>query len=119
MPLAFEAAWEGPVRPTAAVCFNDRVAIGAMHALAARGLRAGRDLGIVGFDDIAEARWTQPALSTVSVDAARLGARAAELLFAQIGGAEPAEVVTPTELVVRASCGATQARKETSTWQSS
>ena len=95
-------------RPTAAVCFNDVVAIGAMLALARHGLAAGRDMAVVGFDDTAEARHVSPALTTISVDAAGLGERAAQMLLRQIGqGTSNSEAhIGEARLVVRESCGA-------------
>ena len=52
--------------PTAALCFNDVVAFGVLHGLAARGLRPGSDFAVIGFDDVQDAR--HMALSTVAVD---------------------------------------------------
>jgi len=97
-----------PERPTAAVCFNDVVAIGAMMALARHGLVTGRDLAIVGFDDTAEARHATTPLTTISVDAVGLGERAAQMLLRQIADGEPRlEIhVGEARLVVRESCGA-------------
>ena len=57
-----------PDPPTAALCFNDVVAIGVLYGLAERGLAAGRDFAVVGFDDIVDARLIQPALTTVAVE---------------------------------------------------
>ena len=97
--------------PTAALCFNDAVAIGFLRALAAAGVTAGRDFAVIGFDDIDEARHAYPALSSVSVNARSLGARAAQMLMRQIasGDFSPETVLTPTTLMIRASCGATGA----------
>lgn len=91
--------------PTAALCFNDVVAFGVLHGLAARGLRAGSDLAVVGFDDVQDAR--HMGLSTVAVDAAALGERAAEILLQQVRHPEapPVEHHGEVALVVRASCG--------------
>jgi LacI family transcriptional regulator len=96
-------------RPTAAVCFNDVVAIGAMMALARRGLVAGRDMAITGFDDTDEARHAITPLTTVSVDAVGLGERAAQMLLRQIADGKPRieTHVGEARLVVRESCGAT------------
>ncbi len=93
---------------TACLCYNDVVAIGAMHALTDRGLRPGRDVAVVGFDDIAEARQMAPPLTSVAVDGVGLGERAAALLLRQIvtGDARPETVIGPAQLVIRASCGA-------------
>jgi LacI family transcriptional regulator len=92
---------------TAALCFNDVVAIGLMRALAAAGITVGRDFSVIGFDDIEEARHTYPALTSVAVDGRNLGARAAQLLMRQLasGDFEPETVMCPATLVVRASCG--------------
>ena len=99
-------------RPTATVCFNDVVAIGAMLALSRRGLVAGRDMAVTGFDDTTEARQVSPALTTVAVDAGDLGERAAQMLLRLIapdsgaGSARPTETyIGEARLVVRASCG--------------
>jgi LacI family transcriptional regulator len=95
-------------RPTAVVCFNDVVAIGAMLAIARYELVAGRDIAIVGFDDTAEARHVSPALTTVSVDTSGLGERAAQMLLRQINEGERRldTHVGEASLVVRESCGA-------------
>ena len=99
---------ELPERPTAVVCFNDVVAIGALMALARRGLLAGRDMALVGFDDTIEARHATVPLTTVSVDAAGLGERAAQMLLRRIAGGEPRleSFMGEARLVVRESCGA-------------
>jgi DNA-binding LacI/PurR family transcriptional regulator len=51
--------------PTAFVCVSDTVAMGVLRALAERGLQAGRDLAVVGFDDSLAAQVTTPALTSV------------------------------------------------------
>jgi LacI family transcriptional regulator len=93
--------------PTAALCFNDMVALGVLHGLGLHGLRAGQDLAVVGFDDLQDARHTEPALTTVAVDPPELGERAAQILVRQIGSPTvgPVEYQGETRLVVRASCG--------------
>ena len=93
---------------TAALCFNDVVAIGLIRAFAAAGVAVGRDFGVVGFDDIDEARHMYPALTSVAVNGRDLGARAAQLLMSHLAGGpfEPETVLRPTTLIVRASCGA-------------
>ena len=103
-----------PDRPTAVLCFNDVVAIGAMLATVRQGLAPGRDLAVVGFDDTSEARQTSPALTTISVGVGDLGERAAQILLRQIddGGRGPETYVGEARLVVRASCGADQHVRE-------
>ncbi len=93
---------------TAALCFNDVVAIGLLRGMAAEGVVVGRDFGVIGFDDIEEARYTFPALSSVAVNGRNLGARAVQLLMRQLASGDhtPETVLSPTTLIVRASCGA-------------
>jgi LacI family transcriptional regulator len=101
-----------PEPPTAVLCFNDIVAVGVVHALTQRGLKAGVDVAVVGFDDIAEAEHMSPALTTVAVDTIGLGERAARMLLKQIESGTP-RVETYTgeaRLVVRESCGASRAQ---------
>lgn len=100
---------------TAALCFNDVVAFGVMDGLAARGLTAGRDFGLVGFDDVREARHTHPPLTTVAVDSGALGERAAHAMLRMVhGDARAEDFVGDVQLVVRESCGAPAGRKKRS-----
>ena len=46
--------------PTAFVCASDTLAMGVLHTLAERGLAAGRDVAVVGFDDSGWPRWCRP-----------------------------------------------------------
>ena len=98
----------GAGTPTAAVCYNDNVALGLMLGLAARGIRAGHDFSVTGFDDISEAAATTPALTTVAVNPRERGRQAAELLLQRIEqpGAEPQHTIAQVELRIRESCGA-------------
>ncbi|MBX3065790.1 MAG: LacI family DNA-binding transcriptional regulator [Anaerolineae bacterium] len=52
--------------PTAIICNNDRMAFGAMRAIQARGLTVGKDISVIGFDDIPLARYSHPPLTTLS-----------------------------------------------------
>lgn len=94
-------------RPTAAVCFNDAVAFGVCDGLRAARMEPGVDFGVVGFDDVIEAKTAVPALTTVSVDPQGMGQRAAQLLLKQINSAkvEPEAQVLSVRLVVRESSG--------------
>ena len=97
-----------PDPPTAALCFSDVVAFGVLHGLARRGLAAGRDFALVGFDDVRDARATVPPLTSVAVDPPGLGERAAQILLRLVRdpAAGPVEHYGEARLVVRASCGA-------------
>ena len=91
---------------TAAFCYNDTIAIAACMHLQGIGVKPGRDLAIVGFDDIPEATIFSPKLTTVSSYIRLLGEHAARLLYARIEGSDapPQTVIVPPELVVRDSC---------------
>ncbi len=98
--------------PSAALCFNDVVAFGVLDGLERRRLAAGRDFGLVGFDDVREARHTNPALTTVHVDTLALGERAAHAVLRMIhGDTRPEEHIGEVQLVVRESCGAKEVRR--------
>lgn len=96
-----------PDPPTAALCYNDVVAFGVMLGLQAAGRVPGKDFGVIGFDDIAEAQLWQPALTTVALEPRRLGQLAARHLLERIAepDAPPRQVVLPCRLMVRESCG--------------
>lgn len=70
--------------PTAAVCYNDITAFGALGALGDRGLRPGRDFALIGFDNVLDAAHSNPALSTIDVRPGELGEQAAAALMARI-----------------------------------
>ena len=101
-------------RPTAIFVANDYMAIGAISALVQAGLRVPEDMAIVGFDDIAMARYLNPPLTTVHVDLLDLGARAVQRLVDGKNGAtsKRRHQVTPATLVIRRSCGSERAGSE-------
>jgi DNA-binding LacI/PurR family transcriptional regulator len=99
---AMERLLELPDPPDAVFCATDLLAIGAMFAAHAAGLRIPDDLAVVGFDDLEEGRFYIPSLSSVSPDKALIASTAVDLVL------EPAEaprgdVVLPFELLVRQS----------------
>lgn len=87
----------------AAVCYNDLVAFGALSALGERGLRAGRDFAVLGFDNVTAAAHSNPPLSTVDVQPGLLGEQAAALLLQRIRepGSPPRHYLAQPRLVVR------------------
>jgi LacI family transcriptional regulator len=105
-------AGESP--PTAIVCFNDPVAMGAMFGIAEAGLRPGEDVAVIGFDDTADAAFCRPSLSSVSIQPTALGEAAADLLLRRIAepNGAPERLVIPPRLVVRASSGPTRGASE-------
>lgn len=84
---------------------SDLIAIGAMRALAARGLRVPEDVAVVGFDDIPMARFATPALTTVYQDTTRAGELLVDTLETLIRDEATRSVMLPATLVVRASSG--------------
>lgn len=95
-------------RPTAVFAANDSMALGLLSAFQEAGLRVPGDIAVTGFDDIPIARFLTPALTTVRVSVAELGARAMERLLAAVEGGEGHErkhEVLATALVIRGSCG--------------
>jgi PAS domain S-box-containing protein len=90
----------------AVVTANDEMAMGALNTLHERGVRVPDDVRLVGFDDIEEAGFTDPPLTTVHQPLYQQGRRATELLLALLAGEKvPEREELPTELVVRHSCG--------------
>ncbi|WP_425521810.1 LacI family DNA-binding transcriptional regulator [Xanthomonas vesicatoria] len=90
---------------TAAVCYNDSVALGLMAALAMQGIVPGRDFAVTGFDDIAEAALFTPALTTLAADPRARGRQAAQLVLQRIGSPDLASqrLTAAVALKVRAS----------------
>jgi LacI family transcriptional regulator len=93
--------------PTAVLCHNDLCALGVMLGLADRGLVPGRDVAVIGFDNIPEGAMHRPALTTVAIGARAIGEEAARLLLRRITSPKgsPESIVLPPKLVVRSSCG--------------
>jgi len=74
-----------PKPPTAVLCCNDVAAIGAMKALSARGLRAGRDIALIGFDDLTICQFVEPALTTIQFSPGEISRLALTALLEEIG----------------------------------
>jgi LacI family transcriptional regulator len=89
--------------PTAIFAFNDNIAVGAIQAARARGLRVPDDLSIVGFDDVESATIVTPALTTVRQPLAEMGRTAVSLLnrLLERQRFETLHVELATRLVVR------------------
>lgn len=90
-------------KPTAIFCFNDVIAIGAMMKLEENGIIPGRDIAIVGVDDIPEASIIKPKLTTVSSFAFLRGVKAANILDERINGydGKPQTIILEPQLIVR------------------
>ena len=95
-------------RPTALLCANDMMAIGALEYCRASGLNVPADVSVVGFDDVPMAPLLSPRLTTVRQPAREMGVHAAELLLDLIrGDAKPDSPKSfPVEVIVRESAAA-------------
>ncbi len=84
---------------------SDQMALGAVEALRARGLRVPQDLSVVGFDDLPEVRWSAPPLTTVRQPLSDMGRLAVRTVLRLARGEQPdsPRVELGTELVVRSS----------------
>jgi DNA-binding LacI/PurR family transcriptional regulator len=97
-----------PDPPTAIMCGNDLLALGAMRAAKLRGLRVPDDVAVTGFNDFEFAQFVDPPLTTVRVPGYDLGRAAAESVIARLGNdALPDDgrrnVTLPVELQLRGS----------------
>ena len=94
------------LRFQAIVAANDRMAFGALEALQQRGVRVPADVAVTGFDDLREAQAMGVPLTTVRQSFYLLGRQAFDTLMKCIqGGTVPKLTVTPTQLLIRWSCG--------------
>lgn len=96
---------ERKVEFDAVMTANDGMALRALDDLRSRGFQIPSDVAVVGFDDISESRFSTPPLTTIRQPIERFGAQAAETVLAMVRGEAGADVLFPSELVVRRSCG--------------
>jgi LacI family transcriptional regulator len=73
-----------PKPPTAVLCCNDVAAVGALKTLAARGLQAGKDIALIGFDDLTICQYTQPPLTSIEFSPRELARLAFRALLEEI-----------------------------------
>lgn len=99
-----------PDPPTAVVCGNDTIAIGALEAARKRGIDVPGRLSVIGFDDIPMAGWEMIGLTTVRQPIAEMASLAARRLVERMRGARdlpPRHDVLPVSLVRRSTTGPT------------
>jgi DNA-binding LacI/PurR family transcriptional regulator len=89
--------------PSAIFSANDAMALGLLAAFNEAGVRVPDDVSLIGFDDIPEAAFFSPALTTVHQDFTTLGRRVVEAAAALIGGDEPDMTAVPPTLSIRSS----------------
>ena len=106
---AMAAVLDRGERPDAVFGLNDALALGAMHELQTRGLRVPDDVAVIGFDDIDEAKFSAPALTTVDAGREFIAEAAVAMLLDRIadkGGVRPPSRVTaPFTIAERLSVG--------------
>lgn len=92
----------------AVFAFNDSLALGAMRALGDEGRHVPEDVAVIGIDNIAEAEYSIPSLSTVDLGSRRIAETAVSLLVEQLGAEKPPtprRVMVDFTLVLRESTG--------------
>lgn len=95
--------------PTAIFCCNDVMALGAISAIAEKGLRVPDDISVIGYDDIHASRFYAPPLTTIHQSKRRLGKQAVNLLLERISNKEEkseqqySRIDLQPELVIRKS----------------
>lgn len=96
---------ENPNPPTAIFCFSDLIAFGVMQGLMMKGITPGKDIDIVGFDNVPVAEIYHPPLTTISSFPRRIGKEAANLLYQQMEKIEREQqrIILNPELIIRES----------------
>ena len=86
------------------ICGNDMMCFGAYHVMEKRGLIPGRDLAVMGFDDVPYAAQVTPGLTTVKADPSLIGYEAVKICEQVLDG-EHYKLMVDTSFVIRESCG--------------
>lgn len=94
------------VEATAITAFNDATAIGILAALHKHGLKVPEDISVMGFDDIRQAAYTYPPLTTVHIPKYEQGYESMKMLIDIIQGEKPQPKKLKTQLIVRESTAA-------------
>jgi DNA-binding LacI/PurR family transcriptional regulator len=97
-------------RPSAVFLTADTLAIGALRAFHQKGLKIPENIAIVSFNNIPEAEFTDPSLTSINASGYDLGRKAMNMLKSLIAGEIPSQtkVFLPVEMVIRNSCGGKQ-----------
>ncbi len=96
--------------PDCVVCFNDSLALGALHELTRRGIRVPDDIALIGFDNVEDTQFSQPTLSSIDPGRDQIARTAVRMLCERMGlveafdaGTAPREVFVDFELIARES----------------
>jgi LacI family transcriptional regulator len=97
-------------RPSAIACYTDQVALGAISGLYRMGMKPGKDIAVVGCDDIPEASRAYVQLTTARIQKWEIGETAANLLIKRVSNPDLLlqRVILAPELIIRNSCGSTK-----------
>jgi DNA-binding LacI/PurR family transcriptional regulator len=87
-------------RPDALLCFSDSLALGALYTLGVRGVRVPDDVEVMGFDDIAEGRFSVPAFSTVDPGRSGVAERTLDLVTG-VDRSGPGHHAVPFAVILR------------------
>uniref|UniRef100_S0DDH4 Putative transcriptional repressor n=1 Tax=termite gut metagenome TaxID=433724 RepID=S0DDH4_9ZZZZ len=97
-------------RPDAVVCFNDALALGALHELIRRGVHAPDGIAVIGFVNVEETQFSQTTLSSIDPGRSQIARTVVQMLCERMGMADgfdsavpPREILVDFELVARAS----------------
>jgi LacI family transcriptional regulator len=105
--FALEALMGGSTSPTAVICDNDSIALGALHWCHKRNVRVPEDLAIMGFDNIPFSEFASPPLSTVNYDVEAVSHMAVDRLMQLINAGDhlpaPRVSMIDPELIIRGS----------------
>ena len=98
---------------TALVCNGDMVALGACLALQSKGLKPGKDVSVIGFDNVMDAKLVTPSLTTIAVNPYRIGQILAKTILKRINETERLQItyLNDPELIIRNSVGPTEVTK--------
>jgi LacI family transcriptional regulator len=102
--------------PTAILCVNDWMAIGAIRELFNEGLSVPRDVSVTGFDNITASEFSCPSLTTIHIPRAEIGGLVVEALLPDSSGEPPPsrQIWLDPELIVRESTGSAPAAAKAS-----
>jgi len=105
--MAARALLSSGETPTAIVCVNDIMAVGALRELRERGFRVPQDVSVTGFDNVKLSEFCYPALTTVHIPRERIGKLVCESLLAKSvnGTSVDHDMVIDPEFVLRDSTG--------------
>ncbi|MFN4207795.1 MAG: LacI family DNA-binding transcriptional regulator [Agrobacterium albertimagni] len=103
--LAVEQLFMRDQLPTAFMCVNDATAVGVINGLTARGYDLPHDFSVIGFDDVPQATYVNPALTTIRQPRTAIGRQAMSLLIKSLGDRtmERQEILLMPDLIVRGS----------------